>query len=172
MSDRNRQLLQTLSGTDRDDIRAFAAQRIGQQDADDILQDAYLQLLQRSEQDAVREPRAFLFKVVANLSIDAWRKATRRAATVEETEQQELEAMACRHPGPDASADGAMAFERFLALLDELPLLPRHAFILHKLDGLTHAQVAERLGVSSKSVQRYLVEAMAHFAERLENFPP
>lgn len=168
----NRHLIQTLSETDHQKIRAFATQKVGQQDADDVMQDAYLQLLQRDKQDKVREPRAFLFRIIANLSVDAWRKSNRNVTCECEDDVVVFESLACRKPGPEALASGSLEFERFLSLLDGLPELQRHAFILNKIEGLTHAEIANRLGVSSKSIQRYLVEAMEHFAEHMENFSP
>ena len=166
----NRHHIQSLSETDHQKIRAYATQKVGQQDADDIMQDAYLQLLQRDKQDTIREPRAFLFRIIANLSIDAWRKSNRKVAPEFEIDSVELETLACQKPGPEALTSGLLEFDNFLSVLDGLPELQRHAFILNKLEGLTHAEIANRLGVSSKSIQRYLVEAMEHLAEHMENF--
>ncbi|WP_347987707.1 sigma-70 family RNA polymerase sigma factor [Methylomonas sp. AM2-LC] len=165
-------LIEKLSGSDHKEIHAFASRRVGQQDAEDIVQDAYLQLLQRDNQESIREPRAFLFRVISNLSIDLWRKSSR--STDSEIDQQdfELDSLISQQPGPEALTSGLLEFDNFLSVLDELPAIQRHAFILNKIQGLTHAEIAERLGVSNKSIQRYLVDAMEHFASRLENFPP
>lgn len=172
MSTINHHLIRALSEADHQKIRAFATQKVGQQNADDVMQDAYLQLLQRDKQDTVREPRAFLFRIIANLSVDAWRKSNRKVEAELEIDRAELETLACRKPGPEALTSGVLGFDNFLSVLDGLPELQRHAFILNKLEGLTHAEIANRLGVSSKSIQRYLVEAMEHFAEHMENFSP
>lgn len=172
MPTKNCHLIQQLSDADHQRVRAYATQKVGQQEAEDVVQDAYLQLLQREQIDAVREPRAFLFRVIANLSIDAWRKSNRKAAMEMENESSELETLVCQQPGPEALTSSLLEFDNFLSVLDGLPELQRHAFILNKIEGLTHAEIAQRLGVSTKSIQRYLVEAMEHFAERMENFPP
>lgn len=171
MPSKNCRLLQQLTGIDRDDIQAFASRRVGIQDADDLVQDAYLHLLQRDEAEDVREPRAFLFRMIANLSVDAWRKKQRCAETKAEDDDVNLDSVASRLPGPDAQLAGKLAYAEFLGLLDELPLLTRHAFVLNKIEGMTHLEIAARLGVSTKSVQRYLLEAMAHFAGRLDGGP-
>ncbi len=172
MPTQKRHLFEVLSEPDHQKIRAYAAQKVGQQDADDVVQDAYLQLLQRDKGDTVREPRAFLFRIIANLSIDAWRKTNRKAAPEFETDCVELETLACQKPGPESLACSSLEFDRFLSVLDRLPELQRHAFILNKIEGLTHAEIADRMRVSTKSIQRYLVEAMEHFAEHMENFSP
>jgi len=169
---KNRHLIQALSEADHHKIRFYATQKVGQQDADDIIQDAYLRLLQRDKKDAIREPRAFLFGIIANLSVDAWRKSNRKMVPESENDNVELETLACQKPGPEALTSGLLDFDNFLSVLDGLPELQRHAFIFNKLEGLTHAEIACRLGVSTKSIQRYLVEAMEYFAEHMENFSP
>lgn len=171
MPTKNRRLIQALTDVDHQQIRAYAAKKVGQQEAEDFVHDAYLQLLQREQSDAVRDPKAFLFRVIANLSIDAWRKSNRKTALQQDNENIEFEALACQQPGPEALTSSSLEFTNFLSILDELPELARHAFILNKVDGLTHAEIADRLGVSTRSIQRYLVEAMEHFADRMENFP-
>ena len=167
---KNAYLIKNLSDSDHKEIYAFATRRVGQQEADDIVQDAYLQLLQRENKDSIREPRAFLFRVVSNLIIDVWRKSKRRADTEIENQGFELDKFICNKPGPEELTTGILDFDRFLLVLDELPVIQQHAFILNKIQGLTHTEIAVRLGVSNKSIQRYLVDAMAHFASRLENF--
>lgn len=169
MPTQNRHLIQALSDDDHLAIRSYAHKKVGHQDAEDVMQDAYLQLLQRDRQDSVREPRAFLFRIVANLSVDVWRKSNREPAS-EFDSHSALEALVCQKPGPETLANGQFEFDNFLAALEGLPELQRHAFILNKLEGLTHAEIAIRLGVSTKSIQRYMVEAMEHFAEQLDNF--
>jgi RNA polymerase sigma-70 factor (ECF subfamily) len=70
--------------------------------------------------------------------------------------------------GAETLLDSESLFERFTAVLDELPELCRHALILNKLDGLTHAEIATRLGLSKKTVQRYILKALEHCAARLD----
>ena len=169
---KNSHLIEELSVDDHKDIHAFATRRVGPQEADDIVQDAYLQLLHRDHKDLIREPRAFLFRVIANLSIDRWRKSARHSVAENEKHAFDLDTLACHQPGPEALTGSSLQFDNFLLVLDELPAVQRHAFILNKIEGLTHAEIAERLGVSSKSIQRYLIDAMEHFASRLENSSP
>ena len=171
MTNKNSLLIQSLSSLDHREIHAFASRRVGEQAAEDIVQDAYLQLLQRENKDEIREPRAFLFRVISNKIIDIWRKSSRHSEAESDYYEVDPDSLISGRPGPEALTSGRLAFDNFLAVLDELPMLQRHAFILNKIEGFSHAEVAAQLGVSTKSVQRYLVEAMAHFAARFEHFP-
>ena len=54
-----------------------------------------------------------------------------------------------------------------LALAD-LPQAVQTSFRLHKIDGLTHAQVAERMGVSRSLIEKHMMSALRHLSQRLD----
>jgi DNA-directed RNA polymerase specialized sigma24 family protein len=43
----------------------------------------------------------------------------------------------------------------------------QRAFTLHKLDGLSHAQTAQVMGLSVKSVEKHISAALARLAAKL-----
>jgi RNA polymerase sigma-70 factor (ECF subfamily) len=76
-------------------------------------------------------------------------------------------------PAP-ASSDSQLGAtpKRMLAAIDELPEEAREVFSLVRLQGLTHAEVAEVLGVSSKTVQRRLNHALVLLTRTLDDLRP
>ncbi|MDT1000468.1 sigma factor-like helix-turn-helix DNA-binding protein, partial [Pseudomonas aeruginosa] len=46
------------------------------------------------------------------------------------------------------------------AMLDRMPDNVRRAFLLSQFEGLSYAQIAERLGVTVSSVQKYMTRAI------------
>jgi len=52
--------------------------------------------------------------------------------------------------------------ERLGTVLEQLPSRWRTALILQHRYGLTYQQIAERLGVSSNMVKKYLAQGLAH----------
>jgi RNA polymerase sigma-70 factor (ECF subfamily) len=52
--------------------------------------------------------------------------------------------------------------EGLQAALAELPPLCRAAFLLNRIDGLTYEEIAERLGLSVRTIDRYMVRAWNH----------
>ena len=68
-------------------------------------------------------------------------------------------------------ADQAMiARERLdliLAAIEGLPAPVREAFRLHKLEGLSHAETAEAMGVSRSSVEKYIMTSLRRIAQRV-----
>lgn len=168
MSTNKTTIIEAILGMDYQDLHDYATKRVGSQDADDIVQETYLHFLQRNDKGIIREPRAFLFKIAGNLSIDAWRKTKRHSECAAVDSELDLDELPSPMPGPASTTDGIQQFEAFLALLDELPEIQRHTFILNKMEGYSHALIAERLGISTKSVQRHLIAAMEHFAAKLD----
>ena len=76
-------------------------------------------------------------------------------------------------PAP-ASSDSALTPDarRILEAIDGLPEDEREAFNLVRIQGLTQAEAAEVLGVSTKTVQRRLNRGPAVLAERLDDLRP
>lgn len=60
---------------------------------------------------------------------------------------------------------GAVFFEtssadRMVAVVQSLPRRRREAFLLHRFEGLSHAQIALRMGTSHQSVERHVRMAL------------
>src|SRR5207249_6589665 len=66
------------------ELHAFARRRAGRQEAEDIVQDAYLYLLQRGSTGTLEHPRSYLYRTAANLAVDLARKAKVRLRHLQE----------------------------------------------------------------------------------------
>lgn len=148
------------------ELLAFAGRRVGKDRAEDVVQEAYLRLLQHPNPEAIANPRAYLHTIAVNLGADYFQRE-RRLALHHAEDAVDLDSVACPQPGPEAATAGRLRLAQFERVLDELPELQRHAFILHKLDGLTYPQVAKALGISPKTAQRYILKAWQHCLLRL-----
>ena len=90
--------------------------------------------------------------------IDHWRR--------EELERAYRESLALL---PEAATPSLEERELILELLESIARLldglkpkVRTAFLLAQCEGLTHAQVAERMGISLRSVERHVADALFH----------
>ena len=127
-------------------------------DAPDLAQDTFVRLLQRRDQLELNAPRAFLRTIARGLVIDHWRR--------EELQRAYLEALAQL---PEAEVPSAETrelllelLERIACLLDGLRPKVRTAFLLAQCEGLSHKQIAEQMGISLRSVERYVADALYH----------
>jgi RNA polymerase sigma-70 factor (ECF subfamily) len=74
---------------------------------------------------------------------------------------------------PESSASGlGPTARRILAAIDALPEAEREVVNLVRVQGLTHAEAAELLGVSAKTVQRRLHRGLLSVAEQLPDLRP
>ena len=127
-------------------------------DAADLAQDTFMRVLLARTAQTVRQPRHYLSTIARGLVIDLYR---RRAL-----EQAYREALARvpeqLHPSPE---DQALLFEELLEidrLLDGMGAKVKRTFLLAQLDGLTYAQIAERLGISVRTVNNHMAKAVEH----------
>jgi RNA polymerase sigma factor (sigma-70 family) len=127
--------------------------------AADLAQDTFVRIV--ASRDAllgVREPRAFLTTTAKRLMLDRARRQL-----IEQAYLAELAATADANagfPSPEEILVALQALEQIGAALQGVSAKAREAFLLHYLDGQTHAAVAAQLGVSTKMVQKYLVQAL------------
>lgn len=126
--------------------------------AADMAQDTFVRLLGAGAYVAPREPRAFLATVARRLLVDRGRR--------QKLEQAYREAlMLCAEqmeqaPSPEQILFAVQTLEQLAKALETLRPRARQAFVLRHLEGLSHQQIAEQLNVSTKSVQKYLVDAL------------
>ena len=130
--------------------------------AADVAQDTFVRILgSRDALLGVREPRAYLVTTAKRLLID---EARRRL--IEKTYLDELAAASAAPfdaaPSAEEVAQTVEALLQIEAALDGLAPKARQAFLLCYLEGHTHAVAAAELGVSTKMVQKYLIQALAH----------
>lgn len=158
--------LHTLFVRHAHEIGAFVRGRWPkEQDVADIVQETFLRLSQYAEPEAIQNHRTFLFQTAANLSIDRHRRReTRERHDVPDTE---IELLAHHDSSPEHYWQAQQQLELFSAWLDELPELRRHAFVLYRIEGCSHAEIATRLGISVRCSERYVMLAMQHISKRL-----
>ena len=115
-----------------------------------------MRLLGREELRAPREPRAFLVAVAKGLLFDYFRRAALEQAYLTEL----MLIPESEHPSPQEQhliLEDLKAIDR---LLGKLSSKARAAFLYNRLDGMGHAEIAERLGVSVSRVRQYLAQGM------------
>lgn len=145
--------------------------------AADLAQESYARVL-AMQQDGVTiaEPRALLYRTARNLMIDQHRRDTVRGVSAEPDHHADdfkvLDTLAAPAAlEPETAAMSAQGVQAMLAVIGELPLRCREAFILHKFDGLSQAAVAQQMGISVTMVERHIKHAM-QACRRCAQSPP
>ncbi len=165
------ELLEAYRAKRADLIRFFSARMGSAADAEDLIQDLYVKLSTLSLTEPVENPSAFLYRAAVNLMLDRARGARRSSARDDawgQTQGARIGAdMAVDEPSPEQAADSRQRLRRLVAAVRGLPPQTRRAFELHKLQGLSHLETAERLGVSRKTVEKQISAALRSLTSKL-----
>ncbi|MBW8812960.1 MAG: sigma-70 family RNA polymerase sigma factor [Caulobacterales bacterium] len=132
-------------------------------DAEDVVQEAFIRWL-GTDRSAVREPEAFLRRVVARLGLDQLKSARARRETY----------IGPWLPEPVVEATEAAPDEVTLPLLlalERLSPLERAAFLLHDVFGLGFQEVGETVGRDPAACRQLAARARTHVRAARPRFP-
>ncbi|WP_279653875.1 sigma-70 family RNA polymerase sigma factor [Pseudomonas morbosilactucae] len=150
------------------DLLAFLNAKLGnRQAAEDVVHDAYLRVLERSSEAPIEQPKAFLFRTALNLVID-----NHRRNGIRQTEPLDVLEIEERFfsPSPHTAIDQGQRLDMLQRALDELSPLCRQSFMLRKLEGMSHPEIAATLKISRSLVEKHIVNAMKHCRTRIRQW--
>ena len=137
--------------------------------AADIVQDGFVRFLMWSRTKADRtilnSPRFFLWRIVGNLTFDQLRRQKVLGPILPLDELAET--IADTGDTPYRSLEIRQQYRILKQALDEVPERHRAALLLNRVEGLSHAEIARRLGVSMSMVSKYIMSVLRHCQNRL-----
>lgn len=139
--------------------------------AADIVQDAFLRIATLAAPQQIQQPHAFFRRVVENLMIDRFReRVCLPLPTGDEGEEDIPSEQHARRAHEQADApDEVLQAKQTAAALDQLiqslPPRCRDVFLLRKVEGLTHCEIAQRLAISQNMVEKHLRRALLAFQD-------
>ena len=144
------------------ELRKHVYRRVGSwADADDIVQQTYINLWRARGVNAVDNIRAYLYRIAGNLSQDWVRKRRVRESFAREEVLRTLASARSAEEICESRDD----FAELLRRIDDLPQQCRMALLLYRHEGLSLAEVAQRLGIQPKSVHALIARAMKYLME-------
>ncbi|MFL9909330.1 RNA polymerase factor sigma-70 [Paraburkholderia sp. RL17-337-BIB-A] len=134
--------------------------------AEDVVHDVFIKLVDFPDQDAVRQPLAYVTRMVRNASIDAFRRQSLEN-TYHADEDDGLHV-----PSPEPSPEAALLVRDTLRhvynALEQLPPRSRAAFEMVRLREETLQSTARALDVSQTLVHFMVRDAEKHCADCLD----
>ena len=150
--------LTELFATQAPQLRRFLRRFEPAVSAEDVAQDAFARLIAMAP-GSVQSPRAWLFQTARNLALNEL-KRSKLTSSGPSAHIAELEC-AADAPSAEDFIISAEEADRVRASLMTLPQRQRVSLILFKVEGLSHKEIGKRLGVSHRSVERYVAAAIA-----------
>ena len=142
-------------------------------DIDDIVQEAYLRVLQARETSEVESPKAFLFATARNLALGR----VRRQKVSGEDSLAEIDVQSILDESTDVphAVARAQELEILTHAIQSLPTRCRQILTLRKIYGMSQKDVAAQLGIAEHTVEAQGtigLRKLAAFFERFERQLP
>lgn len=135
--------------------RAVVRQGIADQDADELVHDAYLKVEAYQREHVVRSQEALLVRAAVNLSIDRQRRAG-RLPLAEGTVLYELPDEA---PDPARIMEARARLRQVAAGLDRLPERTRRILLKRRLENMSYSEIAASEDMSVAAVEKLVARA-------------
>lgn len=138
-------------------------------EVDDVLQEAYCRLAELESVAHIRNGRSYFFTTVQAVAIDTLRAA--KVANAARMTEIEWEYVMDDGPTPDRVAEDGQAWRRLRTLLAGLPPLCRQVIELRRLEGLSQAETARRLGVTEHVVENHVTRGVRRLLKAMAEPP-
>ncbi|HBI81071.1 MAG TPA: RNA polymerase subunit sigma-70 [Bacteroidales bacterium] len=124
-----------------------------QGEAMEIVNDSFLKLFERIKDYNSAQPfKPWFAKILVNTAVDSYRKNQRHSSTLSIYCAKEIEEV-------DPEIDGNLVAEDILKLFAHLPETYRVTFNLHEIEGYSHEEIGEMLGIAPSTSRANLTRA-------------
>jgi RNA polymerase sigma-70 factor (ECF subfamily) len=145
-------------------LRKRLRARLGSsEDAGDLVQEAFARLLGARASTGVRDPAAFLNRIVRNLLIDRSRRQSARPPHL-----ALLDSDVAVPPAQCEILELEQMRDRYREIVQALPERMREVFILHRIEGLSYKEIAARLDISARTVEWHIAQAIVRISRGLD----
>lgn len=128
-------------------------------DVEDIVQETYVKSYQAQQNTSIDNIKAYLFTTARNLSFK--HQALHANKVTDYLEDLGLSEVINETARLEDEIQAHQQFSIFCEAVRELPLQCRRVFILKKVYGLSHEEIAQRLGISVSTANQHLAKGMA-----------
>ena len=144
----------------RADVLFFLRSKLASpEQADDLLQQTFLRLLERNPSTEIENPKAYLITIARHVLADYYRQlAIRFPQGTVDFEDVELED---ESHSPFADSVSEEYLDNLADAIANLSLPVQRAFVLSRVYGYTYREVADFLGLSPRTVEKHVAKGLA-----------
>jgi len=157
MAETRNELYARLFSESQAALRRYVRRFVGSgETAEEIVQEAFLRTYEQG--DGVKTPRAFLFSTARNLASNEHRH--RRTVKTDSVGDFDDSRVVRQGGSPE---EDALADERTRLIKDAVDRLPpqcRAAFALRVFQACSYKEIADRLGISTKTVEKHIARGL------------
>lgn len=132
------------------------------EEAEDIVQETYSTVWQRfHDKDFPKNLKSYIYRVAHNITIDRLRRRDIQEVSMPLEEMGEIEVS-------EEAIDTSERDARLWIAISRLPVRCKKVFLMSKRDGMSHAQIADELNISAKTVENQITKAFKILRDDLE----
>lgn len=124
-----------------------------EQSVEDIVQDVYIKAYKAEKTKPIEHPKAFLFTIAKNLALNELNRKNKQIFSyideVTDSVEEESDSL-------ESELEANNKIELYCQAIAELPEKCRKVFLLRKVHGMKHQDIADKLNISLSSVEKYL----------------
>ena len=139
-------------------------------DAADAAQETYLRLLRALTTTDLEQPRVFLFHVARNVAATAAKRRRFEARLFQPLTDVDLTEVADAQARTEAQVIARQQLRLVAAAIDALPPSCREVFLLSAFEGLANGEIADRLGIGRRMVEKHVAKAVLDTRRRCRDF--
>lgn len=140
--------------------------------ARDTLHDALIRYATVALRQPIQQPRAYIRRVAESVMVDRHRSA-RRLVLLDDLPPEEADAIVASQavaPSAETMADLRQRLQHLQKIIERLPPRCREVFWLLRVEGYTQPEIAERMGISLKTVEGHVARALVLLSEWRETY--
>lgn len=138
-------------------------------DVHDLRQETYARIYEAAREKIPQIPRTFIFAVARRLMIDRLRR--QRIVVIDSVGDVDALNMLINDISPERDLMAYQELRLLAEALDALPPKCREVVWLRRVDDLSQREVAQRLGLSEKTVEKHVAAGMKRLADAIFEEP-
>jgi RNA polymerase sigma-70 factor (ECF subfamily) len=140
------------------------------QDVFDLRQDTYVRVYEAVRKSRPQAPKSFLFSTARNLIIDRIRR--QRIVSIDAVGDSDALNVLVEDISPEQRTSAHQELRRLAHAIDLLPPKCRETVWMRRVDDLPPKEIATRLGISLKTVEKHITKGMKRLADAVFRNPP
>ena len=146
------------------ELQRYIAHKFSDADgADDIVQDAFHNLLRTDDLEAIENPRAYLYRSASNLALNRIRNQGYRNQHLQSLDDDEPMSVTL-----ERQASAVADLQRVNQTLEQVPEKYRRTFLLSRVEGKTYQEISDELGIAVSTVEKHIIRVLQYLRDVLE----
>jgi RNA polymerase sigma factor (sigma-70 family) len=146
--------------------RYFRRRIRNEAEVEDMVQEVFARIVARDSEEPVEHLGGYVLKIASSVLIDQFRRRSSKESVLHVAFDSEL------HGEDEIDPERVLGGRQDLRAVTEallcLPERTRTVFILRRLEGRKHREIARQLGISVSAVEKHMLRAIEHLSQALE----